>query len=923
MKTTRALLLALLIGLPSSMPGIAQQQRQMGVIIGAIYDATSAGEVRGVAIEVEGMPEAKTVTDLNGLYRLDVPPGTYRLKLSAENYVDGAIDGVTVVAGQTIEASSVISNKSSGTTVDVLDTFAAVEATAQALLAERKLAPVVSDSISKEEIRQSVASDAASAVEKVTGVSVVDDGFVYVRGLGERYSATMLNNALLPTTDPEKRVVPLDMFPSSLIDSIKVLKTYTPDLPGEFSGGLVQMQTVEFPARSNFSVSYNNSFNTETTFNPFNTYTGGSRDFWGFDDGTRDIPSLIPPNSRLFPGRYTQDEMQSFGRAFPANWAPNTIASIRPGTGFSVSAGNTFKKLGLVGALTFSNSLSTRSEEQRYLVNIGNNQPGISTEYTDFKTSNEAARLGGVLNAALKLSTNHKLVFRNTWTHDSEKEARQFSGLNGGIDGYIQATRLRFVERGLYAAGLEGEHAVSGLGRSLFHWQFTYSQSKRHEPDLRETIRGLREDGSYSFLSLPQSGLRFFNDLKDHIYEPLGEWSIPFFGASVSGSVKVGFRGTFRGRDFTARRFRFLPVNASALDFAAPTNELLSAENVRPNGFEIRENTRGTDTYTANMDMYGVFGMLDLALGSRLRFVGGVRFEDAGIKVTTEDPLVPGAIPAISALKNRDALPGINVIYSLSSNQNLRFGFGRTLSRPDFRELSPFDFTNVLGGFNTVGNPGLKRATIDNFDWRWEWFPGGDQIIAASYFLKDFTEPIEVTIQPTTDLRQSYVNAAGARNQGVELEFRRNLGFIADQLIPISIYTNFTFVDSSVELNPNDALLLTSKSRPLVGQSRFIYNVAAEWVRPSWRSQARFLVNSVSKRITDVGTFGLPDIYQQGNTTVDLVYQYQILAEGKWNLRFTAENLGNNHFRWTQGEFLQRSYRTGRSFSIGTSFSFF
>ena len=262
------------------------------------------------------------------------------------------------------------------------------------------------------------------------------------------------------------------------------------------------------------------------------------------------------------------------------------------------------------------------------------------------------------------------------------------------------------------------------------------------------------------------------------------------------------------------------------------------------------------------MDVYGGFAMVDLSLGPKWRVVGGVRVEDASINVTTIDPLVPGSVPAIAHLENRDPLPSVNLTYALTSHQNLRLGYARTLSRPDFRELSPFDFTNVLGGFNTVGNPNLRRAKIDNYDLRWEWFPGGSQVIAASYFYKDSTDPIEVTIQPTTDLRQSFINAAGAKNQGIELEFRRDLGFIHRYLSPFSLQTNFTFVDSNVMIPDDLALLLTTKKRPLVGQSRYIYNIIAEWNKPSWRSDARFYVNSVSRRITDVGTFDLPDIYR-------------------------------------------------------------
>jgi TonB-dependent receptor len=266
----------------------------------------------------------------------------------------------------------------------------------------------------------------------------------------------------------------------------------------------------------------------------------------------------------------------------------------------------------------------------------------------------------------------------------------------------------------------------------------------------------------------------------------------------------------------------------------------------------------------------------------------------------------------------------VNVIYSLTARQNLRLGYGRTLSRPDFRELSPFEFLNVLGGFTVTGNPNLRRSMIDNYDARWEWYPGGDQLIAVSYFFKDFADPIEVTLQPTTgDLRESFLNAKRARNQGVELEFRKSLRFLTPKLSQFAVHTNFTLVDSNVELPEEQVILLTSKQRPLMGQSRYIYNLVAEFVRPQWRSNARFYMNSVSRRISDVGAVGLPDIYQEGNTFLDFVWQYDIREGGKWSLRFSAENLGDNHYRWTQAGLLQRSYRMGRTYSIGTSFSVF
>jgi hypothetical protein len=900
----------------------ASAQQDKGTVIGQVFDGQTARPIVGVKILVDGQG-SNLVSGGDGRFQLSLSPGKYSLKFQAENYADTEVKDVEVKAGEVTDASTVMSNKALVTTVDVVEKIGAVGASAEAMLTERKLSAVVSDGMSKEELSGSTASNAAAALEKVTGVSVVESGYVYVRGLGERYSATMLNSAMIPTTEPEKRVVPLDLFPAELIENIKILKTYTPDMPGEFAGGLVQMQTIEFPAAKIFRVSTNIGFNSRTTFDRFLTYPGGSRDFFGFDDGTRGIPGVIPADRRLFPGTFNAQQLQQFGQSFAPNWEPTPISSMRPQQSYSMVGGGTFGRFGVVGAITFANKPQFQSEINRYVRQEGT-RPVIFTNYEDFRGYTESARLGAVLNVAVRLNASNKIVFRNTLTHDSDKEAREFQGYDGGNDGVLQSQRLRWIERGLLSTSAEGDHALAALGNSVFKWQLTYSRSSRDEPDLREVFRGPLPNGQFTFLSLGSSGLRFFNDLKDKIYEPQAEFSRPFVKGIVSGLWKVGFRGTFRDRNFQARRFRFIPQRITTLPLTAPSNTLFSTANIRPDGFQVVEFTRATDRYDASMDIFAGFGMLDLAVGSKWRIVGGVRVEDADIQVLTQDPLVPNAALQRASLINRDPMPGVNVIYSLTPRQNLRFSVSQTVSRPDFRELSPFDFNNVLGGFVAQGNPNLLRAKVRNFDVRWERFMGGNQVLAASYFVKDFSNPIEVSIiAAASDLRQTYVNAEGAFNTGFELEARKNLSFVNPKLRQFLVQGNFTFVDSNIRLRPDQARLLTSQDRPLVGQSRYIFNVITEWLKPEWRSTSRFYVNSVSRRLTDVGTFGLPDIYQNRNLFLDFVYQLSLTETGKWQFRFNAENLGDNRYQWTQGPIVQRQYQLGRTFSLGLSYSLF
>jgi outer membrane receptor protein involved in Fe transport len=898
-------------------------QTPKGTISGTAFDSQTSRPVIGVKVYVNGQTGDDQVTGSDGTFRIQLAPGKYTLKFVNEKYLDSEVTGVEVKAGENVDASTVLASKGSSTVVEVSESISAVSATSEAMLTERKLAVQVSDSISNEEMKKSTASDAAKALEKVTGVSVTEGGYVFVRGLGERYSATMLNHAMVPTTEAERRVVPLDLFPAAMMDNIKILKTYSPDLPGEFSGGLVQMSTVEFPAQKMLQVSMSTGFNTRTTFQNFRTYDGGGLDIFGFDDGGRGLPSAIPTDRRVTIGTDSRQQLADYAKAFSNNWETRPLTSMRPSQTYNIVGGGTMGKVGLVGALTFTSKPQYQQEEQTYYrrLGLGGTIAPYST-YSDFRQYDEFTRMGGVLNLAYKINPNHKLLVRNTLTRDTDKEAREFSGEDNNQGGIISSERTRWIERSLFSTGLAGDHALPKWKNLLAKWQFTYSTSSRDEPDLREVLRAKQDDGRWAYLNLGNSGQRFFNSFTDHIYEPQFEISQPFFKGMLTGAWSAGVRVTRRDRDFDARRLRFQLQDPSQVNVYLNSNDLFGPANLRPGAFELREETRGTDRYTATMDIYGGYAMVDLGIGPKWRLVGGVRVEDADIQVVTKDPFRPST-PFVASLVNRDPLPSINAIYALTPRQNLRFSYSQTVSRPDFRELSPFEFTNVQGGFNVAGNPNLKRAKIDNYDGRWEWFLGGNQLLAASFFSKSFADPIESTIQPTTDLRSSFINAKAAVNRGFEVEMRQGLARLNKRLREFNVQGNFTFVDSNVTIRPEDQGVLTSTNRPLAGQSRYIYNIITEWTKPKARSQARFYVNSVSRRLSDVGSNGLPDIYQERNLFLDFVYQYSFSESGKTTLRFNAENLADNTYRWTQANLPTRRYQMGRTFSVGLTYSLF
>jgi TonB-dependent receptor len=307
--------------------------------------------------------------------------------------------------------------------------------------------------------------------------------------------------------------------------------------------------------------------------------------------------------------------------------------------------------------------------------------------------------------------------------------------------------------------------------------------------------------------------------------------------------------------------------------------------------------------------------MIDLPFTEKWRFVGGVRVERSEQNVETLDLFAVTPTPIVSNLDDTDILPGLNVIYALNSAQNLRLGYSRTVNRPEFRELAPFEFTDVVGGRATVGNPDLRRALISNYDVRWEWFPSSSEVLAASFFYKDFQDPIERTVEATAQLRTSFTNAAGAKNVGFEIEARKNL------TKNVVLTTNYTWVNSDIEIGRAVGQIQTSTSRPLTGQSANVFNAVVEFLVPRFDFSTRVLYNFFDDRIIDVGTEGLPDVIEEGRGSLDVVAIKRFGERAQ--LRLIFDNLTDADYLFTQGGQVQRLYRLGPTFAFSFSYSIF
>lgn len=912
---------ALLLLLTSSLAALAQSLGQASVS-GTVRDNTGAA-IPGVTVTAtrageEGSP-AIAVSDEKGEFKLtDLRPGSYVLEAALDGF-QPLKSPVKLVTGQKLETTFTMV-PAFGETVEVVGQ--AVQTGEVAVLESRRQAAVVSDSISAEEIRRTPDSSAASVVERLTGVTLIGDKYVFVRGLGERYSGTTINGSALPTTETEKRVVPLDLFPAKLLETVNVVKTYTPDKPGDFGSGVVEMTTTEFPGNASLKISAGSGYHSAATGEPFRRYAGGL-DRLG--DGGQPMPSILPSEvlrrrNSLDPNGFTAAELETFGDALAGGWTGDEVGSAAPASDLSLTYGNTFGRLGVVMSAVSTHGFEIVDEQQSFFgVDAGKL---VAFNDYDLVTNREHASTGLVGNLSYRLADAHRLFLNTVVTRDASAEDRFQEGLQSATGGNIRDYRVRYQLEEIFSTRLRGEHNLGGPGiGSMLEWSLARS-SASNDSDLRENVYRESDPGVFMLeTGYADSGKIEFFDLEDRIEQ--GGVAYTLFLARGdgrwSGSLKAGFDRLERTRDFNARRLRFVAGGGLQIDLTQLPDGIYRPENIGPGLFEIREVTGVNDAYDAAHTIDAAYFMADTTFG-KWRVITGARYEQSDQRVTTFNPFaVDDAIDSVH--EKNDVLPSVNVVYQLAQRTNLRFGYGRSLNRPEFRELSPFVFTEVAGGRSVSGNPELEQATLDSYDLRWEMFPESGEVIAASAFYKKIDQPIERIIQPTSDLRQSFVNADAATLWGLELEFRRSLESLLPALRFWSVNLNYAWIRSDVTLGEQQFSVVTSTDRPLEGQSDQVANVGLQFYQPEWGTMVRILGAYSGERLTEVGAFGLPDIYEAASTSLDLVLSQSLAFAKGLEVKLGATNLLNDKREFTQGGQIHRRFEPGRKVSLSLSYT--
>jgi hypothetical protein len=914
LRLARVLALAAVAAVGAPLPLLAQTPTT-GRVVGRIIDAGTTQGMTDVQIQVVGTTIGG-ISGVDGRYSIaNVPAGTVTILVRRLGYSPKTITGIALEAGKTAEqnvametaavalaATTVTAEKERGSVSEALDL--------------QKNSNNIVNQITAEQIAKSPDSDAAQAVQRVSGVTVQDGKYIQVRGLGERYTAASLNGARIPSPEPERKVVPLDLFPSGLLQSVTTLKTFTPDQQGDFSGALVDIRTREFPAQTQWSYSFSSGVNNRVLGKDLLASPRAGGELFGLTSASRLIPRSLATTD--FRGNVTQQQQNQIVRDMRNVWTPTTQTGLPSGSmGLSVGGNEVLgKRIGFLLSGNYSYAQEVRADEVFAVGNQGPNNTVAPLFQTRGQTGRQSVTWGALANFSTLVGLNTRLSFNNTFTKSADNDARQDQGFDENLADSVRRITLRYVSRGVISSQIAGEHQLGE--RNKVDWSATWGRTDREEPDRSDMVY-LRErtasGGFYRQIPTLDGARRTYFDLDETNQVAKLDWQLNVGDLSSGNYLKFG--GYYRTTDRTADAPIYSILNRFGPDIGRlPGEDIFSEENACDACTNFNVQPIGqAGSYTADDQTVAGYLMVDWGLGSRVRVIAGARAEQARITVNTS---TQGGFTASSELDNTDVLPSFVVNTKLTGSQNLRFAVTRTLNRPEYRELSPVTFREVLGGVSVTGNAALQRTLIDNADLRWEWFPSPTEVLSFGVFYKRFTDPIErVEVATSGAAQAAYQNAPEATNYGVEIEARKQLGFLGAFGEQLTAFSNVTLMESEIQLDTTGTAALTNAVRPMVGQAPYVVNAGLTYTTTSGNTSATLLFNVVGERITAAGARPLPDIKEIPRNILDFSLRFPIVAN--WSGRLDAKNLLDARYRLKQGNLEREGYNVGRGLTLGVS----
>ena len=873
-----------------------------GTISGKVIDKKTAEELIGVSLQIEGT-NIGTATDYEGKFQINnVPVGTYNLIVSYISYQKKIISKVEVKAKEITSVNTSLEQATKELNEVVISAELKKE-TASSLLIQQKKSVSISDGVSADLIKKTPDATTSDVMKRISGTAIQDNKFAIIRGLNDRYNTAYINGAPLPSTESDRKAFSFDIFPSNMLDNMVITKTASADLPADFAGGMITINTKDIPEKSFVAASIGASTHSITTFEQSYENTPGSTNFFGVDNGTRSLPSDIP--ARLTYEASSSNEKFEASKKFNDKWSMSEIASTPMNNSFQLSGGSNFKfkekqQAGFIISLSRSKSYRTTPiERNRFNKNLTVEENQMRLQYQDTVYKQEVLT-GLMFNAGWKLGNNHKISFKNAYTVNTEDQTITRSGYDDLLDVQnLPLVRNRYFiyqDNRLLSNQLIGDHYIPSV-KVKMKWVLNNNDIHRQMPDFkRASTRSTYDEfvGKYydyatqigPNIDITQTG-RFYQDLKENIKSAGLDIQRPIeflTSKKVKTDVKVGGFYQVRDRDFQVRAFGYklktIVSNGNPYNYqtfvAQNPDSLFDLSNLAPDTFFIDERINPQDVYKAGSKLTSAYLMLDQRLFSRFRVSYGVRMESYNQKVNT---FGSAGEPVKVDTTFTDFLPSANLTYELTEKINLRLSGSQTLARPEFRELAPFSFYDF--NYNTVvtGNPNLVRTKIQNYDFRFELYPGEAQLISFSLFYKDFKNAIEqVNEFNGSDATLGYSSNTNASNYGFEIEVRKNLDFLdrafgTNWIRKFSVTMNYAYIRSEVKFdNSISSTNTTFGTRPLQGQSPYIINGSFQFYDPKSTFSAAIFVNQVGRRIAFVREKNglVPDLWENPRTVIDL-----------------------------------------------------
>lgn len=911
--------------LPPSAPVV--EEKGSGTVSGTIRASEDEGSVEDARVYVRG-EALETRSDSSGAFSLAVPSGVHQLSIIHPGFATLTVSKVEVRPGKTVTLD--LSLRPASVEMDeMVVTGSHIKGGIATLIAERRETSAVADVIGAEQMARSGDTNAATALSRVTGITVIDGRYVIVRGMGERYSTMTLNRLQVPSPDPTRRVVPLDIFPAGVIDSVVVQKSFSPDLPGEFGGGLVQLRSRDYPKEFTLNLNVATGGNTNALLQERVTYEGGKRDYLGADDGTRALPDNFndPRGKLVVKGRfdetgYTAEEIAALGKELPNNLSTKKETAY-PDLTLGASVGDRYRlrhaKIGFVAAAGY------RSEYRSIIDGIDRLFPaGESEPNEDFLVDiyRRQISLSGFLDWGVEFSDRQKLKFTTMLLRQTDDSTQLRDGYDANVDTDTKRSILSWVERQILLQQVSGMHKFEQLREFQIDWRYAFARATRYEPDRRE-VTYQQESDTGAYIIPGANGIRrVYGDLDDDTHEGGLDLTQPFrVWSRLEAKAKVGGLLYYRKRVADVRRFNYFVGEVPVETRQGPPEGVIGGDAIGTT-VDFIEDTLETDAYDADMQIEAGYGMLELPILKSLDIMGGARVEHATINVTTFAPFDADMTKVTASLDDVDVLPAASATWRFVEDFQLRAGYSKTLNRPDFRELSPSRYYDLDANLLLVGNPNIKRALIQNYDLRVEWYYTPDEVFSIGGFFKQFQDPIEQTQGLGAERFYTVTNADKAVSMGLEVEGRKRFGFMSKALEAMYLAANFSLITSTVDvIYGGDGLY----HRPLQGQSPWVVNMQLGWDdsdEGGTGTSASLLFNTAGQRIRFVGSpeMMLGDIYEQPIHRLDFVMSQELPHKLKLGVR--ARNLLNAEERWTQSGNTLRLFKRGADFQVSLAWSY-